>query len=99
MSNNHIISIKTYSNVLITLLFLTAVTVGVARIDFGIFNAMIAMLIATIKAAFVLLYFMHLKYDKKFYWVIFGTSVSFVFLLYLISKIDLMSRAVEKTFL
>ena len=99
MSDNHTVSFKTYLNVLYILLFLTVVTVGVAQIDFGMFNAFIATLIASIKAAFVLLYFMHLKYDDKVYWFIFGISVGFVILLYVISKIDLLTRVFEQTFI
>ena len=50
MSKNHSISFKTYLTVLITLLILTVITVGVAQVDFGKVNALLAMLIATIKA-------------------------------------------------
>lgn len=94
--DNHTVSFKTYLNILLALLFLTAVTVAVAQIDFGWFNAFIAMLIATIKGALVLLYFMHLKYDDdKFYWVIFGSGVFMVILLFILSKVDIATRVLE----
>ena len=95
MSENHHVSFKTYLNVLLILLFLTVLTVGVAQIDFGWLNAFIAMFIATIKGALVLLYFMHLKYDDKWYWVVFGTSVLFVILLFLLVQIDVVTRVLE----
>ena len=90
---------KAYLNVLIILLILTAATVGIAQIDFGALNALIAMLIASVKGALVLLYFMHLKYDDKLYWAIFGSSVFFVILLFFFSKLDIMTRVFPKSFL
>ncbi len=94
MSEQHIDK-KTYLNILYILLFLTFLTVFVAQFDFGILNALIAVAIATIKGTLVLLYFMHLKYDDKLYLVIFLSSVFFVALLFLITKIDVVTRAVE----
>ena len=97
MSKNHIVPFKTYLSVLIGLLVLTVITVGVAQIDFGVLNAFFAMLIATVKAALVLLYFMHLKYDDKIYWVIFGTAVFFVIVLFLFSKLDIITRVIQNS--
>ena len=95
MSENHKVSFQVYLNILLLLLFLTVLTVGVAQIDFGWFNALLAMLIASIKGALVLLYFMHLKYDDKIYWVVFGSGVFFIILLFLIVKIDVVTRVLE----
>ena len=53
-----------YLRVLIALLILTVLTVVAASIDFGSGNVVIALTIATIKAALVALFFMHLKDDK-----------------------------------
>ncbi len=97
MSKNHIVPFKTYLSVLIALLVLTVITVGVAQIDFGVLNAFFAMLIATVKAALVLLYFMHLKYDDKIYWVVFGTAVFFVVILFLFSKLDIITRVIQNS--
>lgn len=51
--------------VLAILLLLTGVTVGVSYIDMGFFNIPIALAIACIKVTFVLLFFMHLKYEGR----------------------------------
>jgi len=45
----------------IVLLILTATTVGAAFVNLGPFNPVIALLIATIKATLVVLFFMHVK--------------------------------------
>ncbi len=51
--------------VLAILLVLTGVTVGVSYIDMGFFNIPIALAIACTKVTFVLLFFMHLKYEGR----------------------------------
>lgn len=96
---HHIIPFKTYITILITLLFLTVITVWVARIDFGALNAYIAMFIASIKAALVLLYFMHLKYDDRMYPTIFFVAVFFLFVMFAFSQLDIVTRILEKNIL
>ena len=93
--NHHTVSWKIYLNVLAVLLCLTAVTVAAAQMDFGAFNGLIAMLIASIKGALVLLYFMHLKYEDRIYPVVFGSGVFFVIILFLLIKVDMATRVLE----
>ncbi len=89
------LSLKVYSKVLAVLLFLTAMTVLIAQVDFGVVNVFIAMGIATIKASLVLLFFMHLKYDDKFFLVIFLTGVFFLVIIFLICELDILTRIPE----
>ena len=65
----HIIPRKTYITVLLTLFFLTFVTVAVSRVDFGVMNIVVAILIASVKATIVGLFFMHLKYENPVIWL------------------------------
>lgn len=65
----HIVPVKTYLTVLITLLILTVVTVVVSRFDFGELNLLVGMAIATVKAALVVMVFMHLKYESPLTWL------------------------------
>ena len=99
MSNNHIIPFEVYIKVLSALLVLTVITVAVAQVNFGAWNAVIAMGIATIKAALVLLYFMHLKYDDKIYPVIFLTGVFFLIVIFLFCELDLITRIPQESVL
>jgi cytochrome c oxidase subunit 4 len=63
------------------LLFLTVLTVAVTSIDLGAQgNLVVAMVIATVKAALVCTFFMHLLWDKKFNTLLFLTSVLFLIL-------------------
>jgi cytochrome c oxidase subunit 4 len=61
----HVIPVKTFSAVLVALLVLTAITVAVARVDFGDMNIVVAMLVASVKAFLVVYYFMHGAHENK----------------------------------
>ncbi|HKS74369.1 MAG TPA: cytochrome C oxidase subunit IV family protein [Terriglobales bacterium] len=62
MKAEPIVPIRTYSLVFVALLILAALTTGVASIDLGVFNTVIALAIATTKMLLVALFFMHLRY-------------------------------------
>lgn len=64
---NHISSYKSEILVLLSLIFLTILTVTITSVHLGPYNTAAAMLIASVKASIVLLYFMHLKFDEKIY--------------------------------
>lgn len=53
-----------YARTLIALVILTAITVGAAYINLGSGNVVVALVIATIKATLVALFFMHLRWDR-----------------------------------
>ena len=58
------------------LLVLTLVTVLATKIDFGAnINLAVAMVIAVTKASLVILFFMHLRYDKLFHTVVFVSAI------------------------
>lgn len=61
----HTMPVSTLGYVLASLIFLTVITVAVSRVDFGSWNIVIALLIASIKAGIVGSFFMHLKFEGK----------------------------------
>ena len=67
-----------YRKVWLGLLALTLITVSVSYFNFGIFNIVVAMGIASVKAALVCLFFMHLKYDNRLNQVVFFSSFFFL---------------------
>ncbi len=70
----HIIGYKTLIYVLFLLFGLTGITVGVSYLDLGRLNVWLALVIATIKGAFVLFFFMHMKYEgRALRWSFLGT--------------------------
>jgi cytochrome c oxidase subunit 4 len=73
---SHVASIKTLVGTGGTLLLLTILTVLATRIDFGAnINLAIAMVIAVTKATLVILFFMHLRYDRLFHTVVFVSAI------------------------
>jgi cytochrome c oxidase subunit IV len=73
----HVAAIKVLLATGITLLMLTVVTVISSKIDFGgsSINLAIAMVIAVTKATLVVLFFMHLRYDRLFHSVVFVSAI------------------------
>ena len=73
---SHVATIKVLVATGGTLLLLTIVTVLATRIDFGApVNLGIAMAIAVTKATLVILFFMHLRYDRLFHSVVFTAAI------------------------
>jgi len=73
---SHVASIKVLCATGGSLLLLTLVTVLATKIDFGAnINLAIAMAIAVFKATLVVLFFMHLKYDRLFHSVVFVSAI------------------------
>jgi cytochrome c oxidase subunit 4 len=65
----HVLPTKVLVGVFAGLLSLTVITVLAAQVDFGSrqLNLIIALLIASVKASMVILYFMHIRYDRLFH--------------------------------
>ncbi len=64
----HVAPVKVLVGTWLILMFLTIITVTATKIDLGTsYNLALAMAIAAIKATLVVLFFMHLRYDKLFH--------------------------------
>ena len=90
--SQHIIPVRTYLLIFAALLTLTATTVWVAFLDLGMFNDVIAVGIASIKACLVILFFMHVKYSNKVIWVFAFTGFMFLAILLTITMSDYLTR-------
>jgi cytochrome c oxidase subunit IV len=88
----HVLPISFYLAVWGALVVLTAITVFVAHFDFGSMNTVIAMLVATIKASLVAMFFMHLRWDNKLNLVILLGSMMLVAIFFYPTLTDLTSR-------
>ena len=76
--HSHAVPIRILAAVWGTLVVLTWITVSATRLDAGAFNVVIALSIAVVKSAYVVLYFMHLRYDRPFNAVILISALAFV---------------------
>ena len=91
-SHVHISPVRLYVIIWVALMVFTAITVGVAQVDFGSLNVVVAMTVATIKASLVVLFFMHLKYDKPFHAVAFSLGIVFFGLFLGLMLLDVSTR-------
>jgi cytochrome c oxidase subunit IV len=66
-SKHHIVKYSFYFKILLALLALTWLSVAVTSIELGPLTVAVALLLATFKATLVLLFFMHLKFNRKLY--------------------------------
>jgi len=94
--SQHVVSLKTNIAVWLVLLVLTGVTAGVAFIDLGPFNTVVALVIATIKALLVVLIFMHVKYaSDRLTKVVLISALFWLLLLLGLSLADYTTRALR----
>jgi cytochrome c oxidase subunit 4 len=85
----HTTPVSLLVGILAALMVLTILTVSVTSVDLGAQgNLVVAMVIATIKAALVVAFFMHLVWDKKLHLILFLTSVLFLILFLSLSVND-----------
>lgn len=89
---HHIIPFAVYAKTAAALFVLTFLTVGFHQMHLGSLAAPVAFLIAAVKAALVLMFFMGLKYDKMENRVIFGTGFFFLALLFAFCALDIWTR-------
>jgi len=91
-----VVSLNTNIAVWLVLLALTGVTAGVAFVDLGPFNTVVALVIATIKALLVVLIFMHVKYaSDRLTKVVLISALFWLFLLLGLSLADYTTRALR----
>ncbi len=84
----HVVPVPLLFGVLGILLVLTFATVAITWFDLGSLNLVAALGIAVVKATFVLLYFMHLRWDKPFNAVVIVSSLVLVMLFVGFAMID-----------
>jgi cytochrome c oxidase subunit IV len=83
---------STYFTIFAALIVLTGLTTTVAFFDLGLFNPVVALSIAILKATLVVLFFMHLKYGSRLTWVIAGASIFWLGILLVLILSDYATR-------
>jgi cytochrome c oxidase subunit IV len=96
-SEHHIVPIKYYLGVFILLMVLTVITVIVASFDlesiWGPLNAIVALTIAVIKAAAVVLIFMHVRWSSRLTQVIVVSGVFWLMIMLAFTLSDYATRS------
>ena len=74
---HHIVSYRKLIGIWLALLVLTALTVGITRVELGGYKVLGALTIACAKAGLVIAFFMHMKYEGKLLrWLLFLALVT-----------------------
>lgn len=89
----HIVPVKTYVGIFIALLVFTAVTTGVAFVDLGPFNTVVALTIAVVKMLLVILFFMHVKYSSGLTRIVIVAGFFFLAILVSLTLADVLTRS------
>jgi cytochrome c oxidase subunit IV len=91
--SEHVLPRKLYYGIWGALLCLTVITAAVAFVDLGPFNTVVALIIATIKALMVVLFFMHVRYtSEKMTKVVIFAAIFWLLLLLTLSLTDYSTR-------
>jgi len=93
----HVLPVKLYFQIFGALLVLTVLTVLVSTLNLGKFGLgslaiATALVVAIAKSGLVVGYFMHLKYDIRFYSLVFFSAVLFVGLFIGLTMVDMTTR-------
>jgi cytochrome c oxidase subunit 4 len=89
---SHVSSKRLFVTIFVTLIVLTAVTVLIARQDFGSLNTPIALAIAGVKATLVILFFMGVKYNTPLTKVVAASGFLWLIILFGITMGDYLTR-------
>src|ERR1700739_3643970 len=88
-----IVQPKIYVIIFGILLCFTALTLGASYLELGVFNAVVALTIAVIKAVLVILFFMHVRYSSRLTMLTVASGFFTLIVLLTMPLTDYISRA------
>jgi cytochrome c oxidase subunit 4 len=92
--SEHIVYPRVYISIFLVLLLGTGLTVLAAFHDFpGPLNAVVALTIAVVKATFVILYFMHVRYSSRLIWLVISAALFWLAIMFALTISDYWTRA------
>ena len=92
--SEHIVQPRVYITIFLVLMLGTGLTVMAAFRDFpGPLNAVVALTIAVVKATFVILYFMHVRYSSRLIWLIISAALFWLAILFALTISDYWTRS------
>jgi len=88
----HVVPKKIYLLVFGTLLAFTALTTGMAFVDLGQWNTIVALIIACSKATLVVLFFMHIRWSTHLMRIVLLSALLWLAILISLTTTDFFSR-------
>lgn len=89
-------TLKVYFAVFIALAIGTILTYEVAKIDLGLWNPIIALIIACTKATLVILFFMHVRYSSKQTMITIAAGFFWLLIMITLDLSDYLTRGIIK---
>ncbi|HXM47685.1 MAG TPA: cytochrome C oxidase subunit IV family protein [Pyrinomonadaceae bacterium] len=91
--SEHIVQPRVYVAIFLALMVGTGLTVLAAFTDFpGPLNAIVALTIAVVKATLVILYFMHVRYSPRLIWLVIGSALFWLAIMFALTISDYWTR-------
>jgi cytochrome c oxidase subunit 4 len=90
--SGHVAPKTLYYAVFAALIVGTAMTVAAAFVDMGAMNNVVMLTIACVKAALVVLFFMHVRWGTRLTWVVVVSGFFWLLILFGLTMTDYMSR-------
>jgi len=91
--SEHIVQPRVYVAIFLALMAGTGLTVLAAFTDFpGPLNAVVALTIAVVKATLVILYFMHVRYSPRLIWLVIGSALFWLAIMFALTISDYWTR-------
>jgi cytochrome c oxidase subunit 4 len=91
-STTHVVPVRIYLMVFVSLLVLTGTTVGVAFLDLGSLNNVVALGVAVLKASLVVLYFMGVRYATRLTALVIASGLFFLSIMVGLTLVDYATR-------
>ena len=92
--SEHIVYPRVYITIFLVLMAGTGLTVLAAFQDFpGPLNAVVALTIAVVKATFVVLYFMHVRYSSRLIWLVIAAALFWLAIMFALTISDYSTRS------
>ena len=91
--SEHIVQPRIYLVIFLALMLGTGLTVLAAFSDFpGPLNVVVALTIAVVKATLVVLYFMHVRYSPRLIWLVIGSALFWLAIMFALTISDYWTR-------
>ena len=91
--SEHIVQPRVYILIFLALMLGTGLTLLAAFRDFpGPLNAVVALTIAVVKATLVVLYFMHVRYSSRLIWLVIGSAIFWLAIMFALTISDYWTR-------
>lgn len=88
----HVMPVRINIAVFVALLVLLVATVGAAYLPLGILHVPVAMTIAVVKAALIMLFFMHLLHSHRLMMIVVGASFLWLAIMVALTLNDYLTR-------